>query len=72
MNERQCRVASDGIGDDTDVVRSELAPFSNSILMFRSHNGKNLAKHLTGSAFAKASINKWTPRTAFARTLVLA
>jgi hypothetical protein len=33
----QCRVASDGNGVDVAVVRSELAPFSSSSLIFFSH-----------------------------------
>jgi hypothetical protein len=51
----QCNVASDGRGVDTEVVLMELAPFSSSTRIFLEQNGKNLAKVLSGFAFATHS-----------------
>lgn len=52
----QCNVASEGNGaDDVVVVRSELAPFSSSVLMFFSQKEKNLASVFSGFAFATHS-----------------
>ena len=68
----QCRVASDGSGQDAEVVLKELAPFSSSTLMFASQKEKNLAIVFEGLALATHSTNWWIARTAFVCTLVLA
>jgi hypothetical protein len=55
MHLLQCNVASEGRGDDTEVVLMELAPFSSSTRIFFEQNGKNFAKVLSAFAFATHS-----------------
>ena len=72
-NALQCRVASDGRGIERDeVILSELAPCSSSVLMLRSQNGKNLSRVFVGLAFATHSTSWWIARTAFDRTFCVA